>query len=87
MANNRNVVFFSDFQYGFSSSLSTADILAVVFDRVARAFNRPSATAAVALNTSKAFDSAWHAGVLHKLKSYRISGNIFGLNPSFGSNR
>ena len=81
------MVFFSDFQYGFSSSLSTADILAVVFDRVARAFNRPSATAAVALNTSKAFDSAWHAGVLHKLKSYRISGNIFGLNPCFRSNR
>ena len=25
----------------------------------------------------------WHAGLLHKHKSYRISGQIFGLIPSF----
>ena len=31
---------FSDFQYGFRSSQSTADLLAVVSDRIARAFNR-----------------------------------------------
>ena len=29
----------------------------------------------------------WHAGLLHKLKSYRISGQIFGLISSFLSNR
>ena len=29
----------------------------------------------------------WHAGLLHKLKSYGISGQIFGLNSSFLSNR
>ena len=33
-------VFFSDFQYGFRSSWSTVDLLAVVYDRIARAFNR-----------------------------------------------
>ena len=32
------------------------------------------------------FDRVWHAGVLHKLKSYGISGQIFGLS-SFLSNR
>ena len=81
------MVFFSDFQYGFRSSRSTADLLTVVSDRIARAFNRCGATRAVALDISKAFDRVWHAGLLHKLKSYGISGQIFGLVSSFLSNR
>ena len=52
-----------------------------------RAFNRSGATRAVALDISKAFDRVWHAGLLHKLKSYGISGQIFGLISSFLSNR
>ena len=47
---------FSDFQYGFRSCRSTADLLTVVSDRIARAFNRSGATRAVALDISKAFD-------------------------------
>ena len=78
---------FSDFQYGFRSSRSTADLLTVVSDRIARAFNRSGATQAVALDISKAFDRVWLAGLLHKLKSYEISGQIFGLISSFLSNR
>ena len=35
---------FSDFQYGFRSSRSTADLLTVVSDRIARAFNKSGAT-------------------------------------------
>ena len=83
----QDVVFFFDFQYGFSSSRSTADLLTVVSDRIARAFNRSGATRAVALDISKAFDRVWHAGLLHKLKSYGISGQIFGLISSFLGNR
>ena len=56
-------------------------------DRIARVFNRSWATRAVALDISKAFDRVWHAGLLHKLKSYGISGQIFGLISSFLSNR
>ena len=56
-------------------------------DRIARAFNRSGATRAVALDISKAFDRVWHAGLLHKLKYYGISGQIFGLISSFLSNR
>ena len=78
---------FSDFQYGFRSSRSTADLLTVVSDRIARDFNRSGATRAVALDTSKAFERVWHAGLLHKLKSYGISGQIFGLISSFLSKR
>ena len=59
----------------------------VVFDRIASAFNLSGATRAAALDISKAFDRVWHAGLLHKLKSYGISGQIFGLIFSFLSNR
>ena len=80
--------FFSDFQYGFRSSRSTADLQTVVSDRIARAFNnRSGSTRAVALDISKAFDKVCHAGLLHKLKFYRISAQIFGLTSSFLSNR
>ena len=43
---------FSDFQYGFRSSRSTADLLTVVSDRIARAFIRSWATRTVALDIS-----------------------------------
>ena len=78
---------FSDFQYGFRSPRSTADFFTVVSDRIARAFKRSGAIRAVAIDISKAFDRVWHAGLLHKLKSYGISGQIFGLISSFCSNR
>ena len=58
---------FSDIQYGFRFSRSTADLLAVVSDRIARAFNRSGTTQAIALDISKAFDRVWHAGLLHKV--------------------
>ena len=78
---------FSDFQYGFRFPRSTVDLLTVVSDRIARTFNRSGATRAVALDISKAFDRVWHAGLLHKLKSYGISGQIFGFIFSFLSNK
>ena len=74
---------FSDFQYGFRSSRSTADLLTVVSDRIARAINTSGATRTVALDISKVFDRVfWHAGLLYKLKcneSYGISGQILAL--------
>ena len=56
-------------------------------DRIARAFNRSGTTQAVALDLSKAFDKVWHAGLLHKLRSCGISGQIFDLISSFLCNR
>ena len=79
--------FFSDFQYCFRAIRSTADLLTVASDRIARAFNRSGTTRAVALDISKAFDRVSHAGLLHKLKSYGISGQILRLISSFLSNR
>ena len=74
---------FSDFQYCFRSSRSTADLLTVVSDRIARAFNRSVATRAVVLDISKAFDKVWHAGLLHSPRSYGISGQMFGFISPF----
>ena len=77
----------SDFQYGFRSSRLTADLLTVVSDRIARAFNRSGTSRAVALDISKAFDRVWHAGLLQKVKSYGTSCQTFGIISSFLSNR
>ena len=68
---------FSDFQYGFRFSRSIEDLLTVASDRIAKALN-----SSVALDISKAFDRVWHAGPVHKLKSYGISSQIFGLISS-----
>ena len=54
---------------------------------VARAFNRSGATRSVALDISKAFNRVWHSGLLHKRRSYGISGQIFDFISSFLSNR
>ena len=63
---------FSDFEYGVRSSLSTADLLTVVSNRITWTFNRSGATQAVLLDISKA---------------YRISGQEFGLISPFLGNR
>ena len=61
--------------------------LTVVSDGIARTFNRYGATRAIVLDISKDFDRVCHAGLLHKRKSYGISGQILGLISSFLSNR
>ena len=76
---------FSDFQYGFRSSQSTADRLTVVSDRIARAFNKCGATRAVTLDIPKASDWVWHAGLLHKLKFYGMPGYLVKAGVPQGS--
>ena len=88
---------FSDFQYCFRSSRSTADLLTVVPERIARAFTRYGTTKVVALDISKTFSRilypglgrVWHAGLgmLHKPKYYGISSQISGLISSFLDNK
>ena len=82
----RNVALFL-ISSGFRSSRSTADLLAVVSEKIARNFNRSGANWAVALDISKAFDRVWHVGILNKLKCYRVSGQMFRFISSFLSNK
>ena len=87
LANNRIVDhlekcgIFSDLQYGFRSSRSTADLRAVASDRIVKSFNRSGATRAIALDTSKVFDRVWQAGLLRKLKT--IQNFMSGIWPCF----
>ena len=76
-----------DSQYGFSSSQSTANLLTFVSVTIARTFTKSEATRTVPLDIPKVFDLIWPAGLLRKLKSYGISGQVFGLVLSFFSNR
>ena len=80
-------VFFSDFRYGFWSFWSTADLLTVASNRIARTFNKSGATRVVAFDISKGFDRVWHVSLLRKLKSHWFSGQIFPLISSILSNR
>ena len=59
---------------------SNADLLTVLSDRIAGDFNRSGATRTVAL------DRVLHAGLLHQLKIFEISVQVFGLIFSFLSN-
>ena len=67
--------------------LGLLDQLQISDSCIARALNRSRVIRAVALDISKSFDRVWHAGLLHKLKLYGISGQIFGFISSFLSNR
>ena len=58
----------SAFQDGLRFSRFLADLLTVVSDRIAWAFDRSEATRAVALDIFKAFDRVFFA--IHRLKLY-----------------
>ena len=74
---------YSDFHHRFKSSCAIVDLLTVVSDRLARAFDRSRTFEAVALDISKGFHRVWHAGLLHKLISDGISGWLFRFILSF----
>ena len=57
--------------------------MTVVSNRIANTCNMSGSTGAVTCNISKAFGRVWRTGLLQKLKSYGISGQIFGLISSF----
>ena len=78
---------FSDAQYGFRSKRSTADLLTVITERISASLDKKGEARLVALDISKAFDRVWHPGLLHKLRSYGISGKIFDTIKSFLSDR
>ena len=56
--------------------------MTVVSNRIANTCNMSGSTGAVICNISKAFGRVWRTGLLQKLKSYGISGQIFGLISS-----
>ena len=87
----RNIVFFSDFQYGFRSSY-TADLLAELVEYLVELQGLLIGLELLELEhliypSLSTFFWVWHSVLLHKLKSYEIIGLVFGLDLSFLSNR
>ena len=51
------------------SSRSTAYLLALESDKIAKVFNKSGATRAAVLDMTKVFYRVWHAVLLHELES------------------
>ena len=79
---------FPDFQHVFRCSRSTADLLTVVSDKIARAFNRSGATRTVALDIPKAseFDMLvfWNLGLMEFQVRYLALLLLFSVIGGFG---
>ena len=79
----------TDNQSGFRPGDSTTNQLLYLVDEIHNAFDDPKSdeVRAVFLDISKAFDKVWHEGLLHKLKSNGISGELLSFFESYLSNR
>ena len=74
-------------QYGFRHCRSTGDLLSYVTDHISRVLDKQGETRSVALDISKAFDKVWHQGLLTKLHSYCVTGQLYKLVASFLNDR
>ena len=55
-------------------------------DHFNRTLELTSEAQLVALDISKAFDKVWHKGLLHKLQSYGVSGEMHSIILAFLTN-
>ena len=76
-------------QSGFCPSNSSVNQLIAITHEIFGAFdcNPPLEVRSVFLDISKAFDKVWHKGLLYKLKSLAISGELYNLLENYLSGR
>ena len=76
-------------QSGFRPSGSCINQLLAITHEIFEAFdcNTPLEVRSVFLDISKAFDNVWHEGLLYKLKSLGISGELYNLLENYLSDR
>ena len=74
-------------QSGFRPGDSTINQLLAITHDIFNSFEQNCETRAVFLDISKAFDKVWHEGLIFKLATNGIEGNILCLLRSFLSNR
>eukprot|EP00732_Lithocolla_globosa_P000417 Lithocolla_globosa_v1_NODE_127_length_6020_cov_51.448114.p1 type:complete len:867 gc:universal NODE_127_length_6020_cov_51.448114:3658-1058(-) len=74
-------------QYGFRPKCSTVDLLTATTQRWINDMKDYKEIRLVALDISRAFDAVWHKGLLVKLKSYGIEGNLLRWLSNFLSDR
>ena len=82
---NENI--FDEHQYGFRPALSTTDAICSLENSIRQEALRGKATLAVFLDITQAFDSVWHAGLLSKVRSLGVSGNMYNFIRCFISDR
>ena len=66
----------TSFQSGFIPGDSTTNQLTFLYNTFCQALDAGKEVRAVFCDISKAFDRVWHAGLLHKLKSIGLSGDL-----------
>ena len=79
--------FFTPFQSGFRAGHSTYDALCRLESDVRAAILNRRVCLAVFLDITKAFDKVWHAGLLHKLATCGLSGQLLNFATDFLSGR
>ena len=71
----------------FRHARSTGDLLSLLTCHLSFVLEKRGEAFVVALDISKAFDRIWHKGLLHKLKSYGITGPYHATISDFLTNR
>jgi hypothetical protein len=79
--------FLSPFQSGFIPGDSPVNQLTFIYNSFCKAIDEGKEIRAIFFDISKAFDRVWHKGLLAKLKSAGITGNLLSWFSSYLTNR
>ena len=79
--------FITPFQSGFQAGDSTVNQLLYLCNEISNALDNNKELRIIFLDISKAFDRVWHKGLLFKLKSIGVSGNILAWFEDYLSDR
>ena len=63
-------------QFGFRSKRSVSDLLLQLTTKWQKSLENGTDTCVIALDIAGAFDKVWHKGLIAKLKSFGISGDL-----------
>src|SRR6185437_7846086 len=74
-------------QFGFRRKHSTVDAMLYLQSRIFKAFKSRKHLTVAFLDIAKAFDTTWHAGLLHKLYKIGITGHAWRWCQAFLSGR
>ena len=74
---------FYKYQAGFLPGHSNVYQLIDMYDHVVKALDEGKSCCMVFCDLSKAFDRVWHRGLLFKLQTYGITGNLFNWFSSY----
>lgn len=70
-------------QFGFRQKRSTSDLLLKLTTKWNKSLDKGKYTYVIALDIAGAFDRVWHNGILSKLKSLGINGNLLTLIQNY----